>query len=310
MQIRGKNIMIEQKSTNQKLPFSSAFFTAFICILFGANAIAIKITLEGLGVFTSAGLRFGMASLAISLWALSKHKPFKIGKGQFYHLLIIGVIFFVQLSLFYFGISKTNASRATLFVNLQPFFLLVLAHYFISGDQVSKKKLLGILVGFSGVAFVFLEKKGVTSDFQTGDLIVLSAAFIWACNGVYTKRIIAHYEPFHLVLYPMMIATPLFFLEAVVFDGNMISEINSRVFLSLLYQAVVSGSFGFIAWITLLKKYGAVSLHSFIFIMPVAGVLLGGLILGEPITAKILLALLLIVSGIFIVNLKFFPPPG
>jgi drug/metabolite transporter (DMT)-like permease len=301
--------MIEQQTTNLKLPLSGALFTAFICVLFGSNAVAIKITLEGVGVFTSAGMRFGMASLAISLWALSTRKPFIIRKGQFYHLFIIGMIFFVQLSLFYFGISKTNASRATLFVNLQPFFLLVLANYFISGDQVSKKKLLGILVGFLGVAFVFLEKKGVTSDFQIGDLIVLSAAFLWACNGVYTKRIIANFEPFHIVLYPMMIATPLFFLEGFLFDGTMISEINPRVVLSLLYQAVVTGSFGFIAWMTLLKKYGAVSLHSFIFIMPVAGVSLGGLVLGEPITAKILLALLLIVSGIFIVNLKWVHAP-
>ena len=71
----------------------------------------------------------------------------------------------------------------------------------------------------------------------------------------------------------------------------------------------MTGSFGFIAWMTLLKKYGAVSLHSFIFIMPVAGVLLGGLVLGEPITAKIMLALLLIVLGIFIVNLKWVHAP-
>ena len=301
--------MIENNTSDLKLPLSSALFTAFICILFGSNAVAIKIAFEGVGVFTTAGLRFGMASVAISLWAIATQKPLKINTKQFYQMLLIGVIFFVQLSLFYFGISKTNASRATLFVNLQPFFLLVLAHYFISGDQISKRKLLGILAGFSGVAFVFLENKGVTGDFQTGDLIVLIAAFIWACNGVYTKKIIADFEPFHMVLYPMMIATPLFFLEAFFWDGIMIWEINLRVILSLLYQAVVTGSFGFIAWVALLKKYGAVSLHSFIFIMPVAGVLLGGLVLGEPITAKIMLALALIVSGIFIVNLKWVHAP-
>jgi drug/metabolite transporter (DMT)-like permease len=45
-------------------------------------------------------------------------------------------------------------------------------------------------------------------------------------------------------------------------------------------------------------------MHSFLFIMPIAGVFLGGLILGEPITLNILAALLLIVSGISIVNLK------
>ncbi|UCH21743.1 MAG: DMT family transporter, partial [Deltaproteobacteria bacterium] len=66
----------------------------------------------------------------------------------------------------------------------------------------------------------------------------------------------------------------------------------------------IASSFGFVAWNTMLKRYGAVSLHSFLFIMPIAGVFLGGIVLGEPITFKILLALLLIVSGISIVHLK------
>jgi len=52
------------------------------------------------------------------------------------------------------------------------------------------------------------------------------------------------------------------------------------------------------------QKYGAVPFHSFIFVMPVAGVLLGGLILGETITLDIALALVLITSGIVVVNLK------
>jgi drug/metabolite transporter (DMT)-like permease len=45
-------------------------------------------------------------------------------------------------------------------------------------------------------------------------------------------------------------------------------------------------------------------LHSFMFIMPIAGVLLGGVVLGEPITFNIVLSLLLIVSGIMVVNIK------
>jgi drug/metabolite transporter (DMT)-like permease len=66
----------------------------------------------------------------------------------------------------------------------------------------------------------------------------------------------------------------------------------------------VTASFCFVAWITLLQKYGAVALHSFIFIMPVSGVVLGGWVLGEPITANILIAMLLIVSGILIIQFK------
>ena len=84
----------------------------------------------------------------------------------------------------------------------------------------------------------------------------------------------------------------------------MISHVDAKIVTALLYQSLVTASFGFLAWITMLQKYGAVALHSFIFIMPVAGVVLGGLVLGEPITIKIISALLLIVAGILVVHFR------
>ena len=84
----------------------------------------------------------------------------------------------------------------------------------------------------------------------------------------------------------------------------MVSYVDREVVFSLMYQGFLTASFGFVAWNYLLRKYGAVSLHSFIFLMPIAGVFLGGIVLGEPITYNILLALLLIASGILVVNSK------
>ena len=296
--------MTDNTLQNKELSFLAGIFTVCICAFFGANAVAIKISLAGLGVFTTAGLRFSMASLAIIIWARITGRSFNIKKGQIQKLLIISGIFTVQLSLFYLGLSKSNASRATLLVNLQPFFTLFLAHYFIPGDQITKRKTLGILMGFTGVALVFLEKKGVTSDFQIGDLMILVAAFIWACNAVYTKRIISAFKPFHIALYPMIFSSPIFFLEGFLWDQSMVAYVDVKVLSALLYQGLVTASFCFVAWVTLLQKYGAVALHSFIFIMPISGVLLGGLILGEPITAKIIIAMLLIVAGILVIHLK------
>jgi drug/metabolite transporter (DMT)-like permease len=296
--------MINHTPQNQELSFLAAVFTVCLCVLFGANAVAIKISLSGLGVFTTAGLRFSMASAAIFLWARITGRSFKIESGQVCQLLIISMVFTVQLSLFYLGLSKSNASRGTLMLNLQPFFTLFLAHYFIPGDRITKRKILGILLGFAGVVFVFLEKKGVTADFKVGDLIILFAAFLWSCSAVYTKRIIHAFKPFHLVLYPMIFSAPLFFLEGFVWDTAMIAHVDTKVFCALLYQGLVTASFCFVAWLTLLKKYGAVALHSFIFIMPVSGVVLGGLVLDEPITVNILIALLLVVAGILFINFK------
>ena len=289
---------------NKDLTFFAAAFTVFICMLFGANAVAIKISLEGIGVFTSAGIRFGVASITIVLWAKITGRSLKIKKEQILQLLVISIIFTVQLSFFYLGLSKSNASRGTLLANFQPFFTLFLAHFFIPGDQITRRKILGILMGFAGVAFVFWEKKGVTSDFNTGDLMILTAAFLWACNAVYTKRIISAFQPFQVALFPMFFSVPLFFLGGVLWDQHMIAFLNAKIIGAMVYQSWVTASFGFVAWMSLLQKYGAVALHSFIFIMPIAGVLLGGLILGEPITINIMIALVLIVAGILIIHYR------
>lgn len=296
--------MINPTPQNQELSLFAGIFTVCLCILFGANAVAIKISLSGLGVFTTAGLRFSLAATTIFIWALMTGRSFNIRPGQFQKLLVISIMFTAQLSLFYLGLSKSNASRGTLLVNFQPFMTLFLAHYFIPGDQITRRKILGILMGFAGVAFVFLEKKGITTDFKAGDLMILSAAFIWSCSAVYTKRIIHAFKPFHMVLYPMVFSIPFFFLEGFLWDPMMIAHVDGKVLCALLYQGLVTASFCFVAWITLLQKYGAVALHSFIFIMPISGVVLGGWMLGEPITGNILIALVLIVSGILLVQFR------
>jgi drug/metabolite transporter (DMT)-like permease len=137
-----------------------------------------------------------------------------------------------------------------------------------------------------------------------GDLMILITSLLWAVNTVYTKRIIHLFSPFQLVFYPMLFCVPFFLLAGFFWDGPMIVNLDGKVVLALLYQSLVTASFGFVAWNTLLLKYGAVALHSFVFIMPIAGVVLGGLILGEPITWELLLALALIVAGIITVNFR------
>ena len=295
--------MIKNTSSNNELSFLACSYSVFLCIIFGANAVAIKISLFGLGVFTTAGFRFTIASIAICLWAKASGLSFNLRKGQIYQLFVIGMIFTVQLSLFYLGLSKTNASRGTLVVNILPFFVLFMAHFFLPGDRITIRKIAGMAIGFTGVAFVFLEKD-VTADFKSGDLIILAVAFLWACNIVYVKRIIDSFEAFHIVLYPMIFSVPFFFIGGFLWDTSMIAYVDLKILGSLLYQSLVTAAFGFVAWNKMLQKYGATALHSFVFIMPIAGVMLGGIVLNEPIAFNIIIALLLVVSGIIVINFK------
>jgi drug/metabolite transporter (DMT)-like permease len=291
-------------SNDQGLPFFAAIYTSLICISFGSNAVAIKMTLKGMGPFTTAGIRFGIAAVVIYIWARLTRRNIAIRKEQLIPVLITSVLFTVELALLYLGLNKTNASRGTLLINLQPFMVLFLAHIFIPEERITKKNTLGLLLGFTGLTLFFLSRKGVTTSIQIGDSIILLGALIWAIQTVYIKKIIDRYSPFHLVMYPMIIATPFFILAGFFWDNPMVSDVNLTVIGSLLYQSLISAAFGYVAWNNLLQKYGAVSLHSFLFIMPIAGVFLGVLILDEPITINILGSMLLIATGIIIVNSK------
>ncbi len=292
--------------SNQEPTFLASLVIIALCTSFGVNAVAIKISLTGMGTFTTAGLRFLIASLAIAIWALFTGQPLGVNRNQLRKLILLSIIFTCQLGLFYLGLSLTYASRGVLMTNLQPFFVLILAHFFIPGDRITGRKIFGILLGFAGVFLLFLEKKGISADVRTGDLLVLFTVVLWAVNAIYTKKIISDFRPFQIVLYPGMISVPFFLTAGYIWDAPMIGEPDLKVVLSLLYQSLVTASFGFVVWTSMLRKYGAVTLHSYIFILPVSGVLFGGIILGEPVgTFKVLLALLLIVSGIIIVHSSF-----
>jgi drug/metabolite transporter (DMT)-like permease len=281
---------------------SFALLAAFLSIAFGANAVAIKMSLSGFGPFTNAGLRFALASLTLLLYARLTRSAIKLDRAQFGNLFYLTVLFVFQFSFMYHGIDKSNASRATLMINLQPIFVLFLAHFAIPGDSMTGRKILALLLGFSGVALVFFEGKGVDSDFRTGDLLILVTTFIWAFRTVYMKRIIHAFGSFQLVLYPMMLSTPFFFIEGLLWDGTMVGALDAKVVGALLYQGLLMASFGFVIWNYLLRLQGAVWLNSFNFLMPVTGVLLGVLLLGEPMTLKIWLALAAVTAGIVVIQ--------
>ena len=289
-------------SDNADMTLLPMAFVIFLTVIFGGNTVAIKLALTGMGPLTSAGLRFALAAVAIACWARATGRSFRVQTGQPFQLLIVSLAFTVQLSLFYLGLDRTYASRGVLISNLLPFFVLFLSHLFIPGERITWKKMAGILLGFTGVIFMFAGTPGVSGSLHTGDLIILAAVAVWSCNVVYTKRIINDYSPFHLVLYPMIFSVPVFLSAAFLWDDRMLFNLNPTVIGAYAYQSLVSAAFGFVAWSTMLQRYGASTLHAFVFIMPIAGVVFSGLLLNEPITPNLVVAMVFIAVGILMIH--------
>ncbi|MBN2033448.1 MAG: DMT family transporter [Deltaproteobacteria bacterium] len=282
----------------------SLSLAAFLSAAFGANAVAIKMSLTGIGPFTAAGLRFLIASLTIFIWARATGRSIRVQRDHVFTLFLLWLLFVCQMSLMYYGIHMSNASRATLITNLQPFFVLFLARLLIHDERISLRKIVGLFLSFGGVCFLFLEREGAAEQFRTGDLLIVFTTFLWALSSAYTKRVIHIFSPYIVVLYPMLFSVPFFFLEGFLWDARMIGDLNAKVVAALLYQALVAASFGFIAWNTLLQRHGAVVLNSFNFIMPIAGVFLGWWLLEEPMSVNIWLALGLVTAGIVVIQTR------
>ncbi|THB81062.1 MAG: DMT family transporter [Desulfobacteraceae bacterium] len=293
---------------SKEMSLNASIFSALLCMMFGGNAVAIKISMFGLGAFTAAGIRFSIAAAVIYAWARFKRINLGINTRQCVQLLIIGTAFFIQMLCFYFGLERTSASHGVLILNIQPFIVMVLAHFFIPGDQITLKKTCGIALGFSGILVLFFNPGTFESHLNSGDLIVLSAVLLWGTSTVYIKRIINDFHAIQITWYPMVMGLPFFFLGGFLFDQSMVKQITGNVIQAMFYQSVVTASFGFLAWNTLLQKYGATALHSFLFLMPVTGVIFGVLLLNEPVSINLILSLLLIACGILLVNFKYERP--
>jgi drug/metabolite transporter (DMT)-like permease len=290
--------------SNPNVGLRAGVAIVLLCILFGANAVAIKVAYEGFGVFSAAVIRFSLAAMTIALWAFMGGRSFRLADGQWKPLLVYSILFTAQLSLFYVGLSRTYASRGTLLINMLPFLILVLAHFFIPGDRITRRKLIGLILGFGGVVCVFSGKEVLSGDIRIGDGMVFLATCIWAGNAVYIKRVISSFNPFHIVFYSMLFSLPFFLAGACWFDEVAVKAFSVRALAALFYQTFVTASFGFIAWNSLLKTYGAVTLHSFVFIMPLVGLVLSGWLLNEPLSPNLWLALICIVAGILVVHFR------
>lgn len=294
---------VDGGSQEKEWTFCSVCLALFLSAAFGANVVAIKISVSGIGPFTAAGIRFLIASLVIFAWARATGRSFHVHRNQVFPVLVIFLIFFSQISLFYLGIGRTNASRGVLISNLQPFFVLFLAHFFLPDDRITSRKVVGLVLGFAGVCLVFLDKEGVTEGFQVGDVLILVSTCFWGISAIYIKTVLHRLSPHFIAFYQISISVPLFFLCGFLWDQPMIGALNAKVVMALLYQALVAAAFGFIAWNTLLQRHGAVILNSFNFILPMAGVFLAWWLLNEPLTAKIFLALLFITAQMLVLYL-------
>jgi drug/metabolite transporter (DMT)-like permease len=299
--------MTRQRAASASSPAPIDLRTASVvttfCLVWGGAMVAIKVGLAGAPPLSAAGIRFALASVTLLSLEAARGRRLNVGADSRRPVLLLALLLVVQHGLFNLGLNLTTASRAAVFLYSQPIFVALLAHRYIKDDRLDAGKLLGVALSFAGLVIAFAERlQAADPRAMLGDSLILLSAICWAIQTILQKDLLAVVDPSALILHQMAIAAPLFLLLSLLFEPALIYAVDVRIVLAFLYQGVIAAGLTFAAFAALLKRHQVSLLSSFIFLAPIFGVLLGHLLLDDPLTGYLGLGLALVAGGIFIVN--------
>lgn len=283
----------------------------FSCFLWGSAFPSVKIGYELFSIETSnsfqkiafAGYRFLLSSMMIFAFCFITKRPFLIKKED---LPKVGALGFMQTTLqyifFYIGLSNTSGTKGSILTSTTTFFSVILAHFFYKEDKLSFKRISGVIIGFIGVTIVNLNGSGFQGGFNfNGDGFIIISSLIGAFAGIYTKKIAKNLSPFAVAGYQLFFGSVFLIIVGILGGGSGINFTLKGAVL-LLYLGFISAA-AFSLWTILLKynSVGRVAIYK--FSIPLFGVILSFVFLGERLLGlNIVLGVVLVSLGIIMIN--------
>jgi len=301
----GRVMSLQDNQPTGRLPVSAGLILGLLCFSWGAQAVSIKFSNQGMPPLMAAALRSLVAAALAWIYARMKGRRVAFPPGQTRHALVIGLLFGLEFLFIYWGLVFTPVSRSTIFLYTHPFWVALSAHFFLKDDRLTPAKLFGLVLAFGGVVAVFQARSPELPPlYWVGDLMALSAAIFWAATTLYIKRITEKVSlDFYQTLFAQLIySIPVLALGSVLFELPADLDLNLVVLAALFYQSVVVAFASLLVWFWLIHRYTVSRLAAFTFMTPLFAVILGGLVLDEPLSLLVWVGLTCVAGGLYVVN--------
>ncbi|MEI4831735.1 DMT family transporter [Bacillus sp. FJAT-53711] len=249
-----------------------------------------------------AGYRFFLAGVMLLFFFKALGKNVSFQKGTAKQLVQIGLFqTFLQYVCFYIGLSYSTGIEGAVISGTSSFFQIVLAHFLYKDDSLNMRKIVGVSIGFCGVILVNIPKGNMDFHFGIGELLLLAAAMLYSYGNILAKEGSKTMDVGYMTAYQMIMGSLGLLFIGILQVGFMPFTFHMQTLLMLLYLSFLSAA-GFCIWNTVMKynKVGKVSMY--MFFIPVFGVILSSLILGEAIHSFVLFGLACVATGIIVVN--------
>ena len=292
----------------ETLDLKSVLLLSGLCLLWGFNVVAIKVSNEGIAPVFCAGLRSAIAVIALAIWMKVRNLP--LFPSNLLDGLVVGLLFGAEFACLYASLLFTTASSAWILLYATPFFHALGAHFFLKGDRLTIYKTTGLILAFIGIVILFSKDIGLpTWTALTGDLLAFAAAALWGLTTIYIKRrLVGSVSFYHTLFYQMLFSVPVLFLISTLIKEPPIHYLNSLIVLSVVFQGIIVAFVSYLLWFYLVHDYPVSRLSAFTFLTPVFSTVFCVLLLHEPLTWKLSLSLVLVSLGIYVVNMKPLKP--
>lgn len=277
-------------------------YLGLLIVIWGSSFAMIFECLNG-GYFSPeqiVGYRLTIGSVVLILTCLICRKKFPNTLNTWVGFLIYAVIGnIIPFQLIAQGQLFITSGMAGLLMAFVPLMTIVLAHIFLPNNELNRFKIIGFILGISGVLFILGPSISDGNNELYGILLILGATFFYSINSVIVEKL-PKYDPLVAATCSSTLASLLAFLLWPDIINLSLDGVPIRTLLNMLALGLLSTGLGALIYFNLINNAGAAFLSNMNYVIPVYAFTLGAFVLGEPVLWQNMVALVLIVFGIFV----------
>ena len=275
-------------------------------LLWGLAQVAAKVAVAELPPLSQAALRSLGAAVLVGLWSRSRGIALLGRDDSLPGGMLAGLLFAAEFACIFIGLQYTTASRMVVFIYLSPFVVALGMPFIAKSERLSPPQTIGLLLAFAGVAWAFAEgfsKPAAGARQWLGDALGVLGAVLWGATTLVIRGSrLATASAEKTLFYQLAVSGLALAAAAWAVGEPWPAHASALVWNAFAFQTVIVSFASYLLWFWLVRHYPATRLSSFTLLTPLFGLLFGVLLLGEPTTARLLLALAAVALGIVLVN--------
>lgn len=285
--------------------------------LWGSSYLFIKIAVAEMPALTLVSGRLLVSSIV--MWAGLRILRIPIPRdGKTWRSYVLLGLFgaAAPYTLITWGEQYIPSGLASLLQSTTPIFALLLALAWTSDERITVGKFVGVALGFLGVLFLmYPDLRAGLADVGTrsallGQLAVVGSSLCYAWTAIYARRHVQSQHPLVSATGQLTMGAVFTLLAALLTKSSFRLSLSSQAWASWAGLIVLGTILAYGIYFTLIQRGGATFATMVTYIIPVNGLLLGAVVLGEPLGPTVLVSLALILSGVLLVRGRVEPTPS